>query len=583
GVDIDLGPTGVLETINGSIAFSAGEFGDLRGDIVARGVGSDVLLSANQSLRIRGSIEANHDILLSAGSQVVAGQTSVKIDGTSFLSSTGGGGRIIVTGQNDVVFDGVVGTGSTDLALLRLDAVHGNLTIPKTSGRIESDALIELTGKIVDVQGVVKSTRTTASTSDYEITIDASDTARINGDLQLTGSMKIDADNLLEVYNTTIAISQPGQRLTLSGGDIRFGKAALDTNGFPVQLGAQVTALDLIEISATGAIDIGSGSIVATSGAASRIDASAAEIAVAGSLIAGAHYGADGSGPTFTGPASTLVLHARESVTLGGVGIIGGLNEVVGGTAAATGAVSVVVSGGSAPVSVTIGPDSILKSVHVGDEPAGTSHLVSVDADRDIQVFGTIESMSTGADVTIWSDELVLVDGLVRAADQLTISGGDDATDVSISVQAFVYQTNGLGEVVNDPDGSPIRLAGGTLSTAAGGTITLNAVEQVLLKGVVGEVVISGGASVATTHAVTVLADGTVYVSGSVNAADLIRFRADGVTIDGDAVIRARAVGGQVDLRTTGALLMVAASAGAEPPLVQAAELVHLAGDVVNL
>ena len=61
-----------------------------------------------------------------------------------------------------MVFDGVVGTGSNQLARLELNAVHGNLTIPKTSGRIESDALIFLKGAIVDVQGVVHSTLTTA-------------------------------------------------------------------------------------------------------------------------------------------------------------------------------------------------------------------------------------------------------------------------------------------------------------------------------------------------------------------------------------------------------------------------------------
>ncbi|MFN9035786.1 MAG: hypothetical protein ACK5YO_05805, partial [Planctomyces sp.] len=141
-------------------------------------------------MRIRGNLTAGRDILVNAGSQLVPQGVSVQIDGTSQWNSTGGGGRVIVTGYNDIVFDGVFGTGSNDLALLELNAVHGNLTIPKTSGWIESDALIVLKGAVVDVQGVVRSTYTTADLTDFEITVDASDTAIINGDLQLTGSMK---------------------------------------------------------------------------------------------------------------------------------------------------------------------------------------------------------------------------------------------------------------------------------------------------------------------------------------------------------------------------------------------------------
>ncbi|MFN5799321.1 MAG: hypothetical protein ACK5AN_17495, partial [Planctomyces sp.] len=166
GTDIDLGPTGVLQTIAGTIAFSAGEYGDIQGSVIAGGATSDISLGAAQTMRIRGSLTAGRDILVNAGSQLVPQGVSVQIDGTSQWNSTGGGGRVIVTGYNDIVFDGVFGTGSNDLALLELNAVHGNLTIPKTSGWIESDALIVLKGAVVDVQGVVKSTYTTTDLTD---------------------------------------------------------------------------------------------------------------------------------------------------------------------------------------------------------------------------------------------------------------------------------------------------------------------------------------------------------------------------------------------------------------------------------
>ena len=288
GIDIDFGPTGILETVDGSIDFSAGEFGDTGGTIIANGAGSDIVLDAEHSLRIRGSLTADNDILLSAGSQLVEGEVSVQIDGTSQWNSYGGGGRVVVTGYDDVVFDGVFGTGSHQLALLELNAEHGNLTIPKTSGRIESDGLIALKGAVVDVQGVVRSTLTTADPSDYEITIDASDTAIINGDFQLTGSLLIDADILVDVFNTSIDITEPNQRVRFSGGHVRFGKPSTDAHGDPEQLGVVVTAVDRIEFDVTGLVEIGSGSIIATSGDNSVIEPGAGSLQIAGSLLAGA-------------------------------------------------------------------------------------------------------------------------------------------------------------------------------------------------------------------------------------------------------------------------------------------------------
>ncbi len=596
GTDIDLGPTGVLETIDGSIAFNVGQYGNVRGSIIANGTGSDINISAAERLRIAGHLSANDDINLSTTtdlqsvisnpqSQIPTGfgaLTSILIDGTSALASTGGGGNgeIIITGYNDVVFDGVVGTGSNKLARLELNAEHGNLTIPKTSGRIESDALIFLKGQTVDVQGVVRSTASTPSTSDFEITIDASDTAIIEGDLQLTGSLHIDADNVTEVFNTTIAISTAGQTLLFTGGDVRFGKVSTDSNGDLVQLGALITAVDHIEFNNTGTVEIGSGSIVATSGKDSLIEITAKNVAVAGSLLAGATITSNST--VFGATGADIVIDATESVTLGGTGIINGASVSVGGNVRATGDIDINVTGGSADISFSLSAASAITTETATNEPANTPHSISISTDQNMQLLGTITALQDGADVTLSSGELIYIDGLVDADDQLSITGGADETDFGLIVTKFVFATDSNGDPLLDANNEPIRISGGTVTTNVGGTLTLAATEQLALSGVIGQTHKAGSVVTADTSTIRIT-DGLVIVDGAVNAGDLIEFNVDGVMIAADGYVQTRNAGSQVDLRASGLFMLGAATGTQNPATIVSDQLIHIFGDELNL
>ncbi|TWW12268.1 hypothetical protein E3A20_02360, partial [Planctomyces bekefii] len=583
GTDIDLGPTGVLQTIAGTIAFSAGEYGDIRGSVIAGGATSDISLGAAQTMRIRGSLTAGRDILVNAGSQLVPHGVSVQIDGTSQWNSTGGGGRVIVTGYNDVVFDGVFGTGSNDLALLELNAVHGNLSIPKTSGWIESDALIVLKGAVVDVQGVVKSTYTTADQTDFEITVDASDTAIINGDLQLTGSMKIAATNLVQVFNTTLNVAQPGQRILFAGGSIDFGKASTNSSGTPVQLGALVTSPDRIDFQTTGLVRIGSGSVVATSADNSIINLNAGSVEIVGSLLAGATV--NGTNVEFSGLGADIEISTTGTVSLGGVGIIGGITRPVGGTLAATGDITITVTRGSSAsdISLQIAAGSSLETKTATTEPVGTAHAITITTSDDVQVYGVISALQDGADITINSGEQLMVDGVLEADDQITLSGGDDETGVSLLLTTFVFATDDSGTELLDEDGQPIRVTGGTLSTNAGGTITLSGVEDIILSGLVGETQTTDLIDHAVTWNIYVTQAKNVYVNATLNAVDLISFRADNIVIQGDAEVLATSQGGNIDLRATADLLVSVAGVAETPALIQADALVHLLGVTMSL
>ncbi|BDI15148.1 hypothetical protein ANSO36C_09500 [Nostoc cf. commune SO-36] len=75
GIDIDLDGTGLLETRDGSIQMNVGTYGIVKGDIIAGGAGSDIILTAENTLELHGSLTANDQVSLSAGKNVVAGQT----------------------------------------------------------------------------------------------------------------------------------------------------------------------------------------------------------------------------------------------------------------------------------------------------------------------------------------------------------------------------------------------------------------------------------------------------------------------------------------------------------------------------
>ncbi|MFN9827116.1 MAG: hypothetical protein ACK58J_23450, partial [Planctomyces sp.] len=174
---------------------------------------------------------------------------------------------------------------------------------------------------------------------------------------------------------------------------------------------------------------------------------------------------------------------------MGGAGIIGGITQPVGGTLAATGDITITVTGGSSAsdISLQIAAGSSLKTETATTEPAGTVHAITITTSDDVQVYGVISALQDGADITIHSGEQLMVDGVLEADHQITLSGGDDETGVSLLLTTFVFATDSSGTELQDDDGQPIRVAGGTLSTNAGGTITLSGVKDIILSGLVGE------------------------------------------------------------------------------------------------
>jgi len=175
--DLELDVTGTLETVNASITLSPGVNGVVKGNVIAGGTGSDVTINSARTLTIHGKLIANDKITLTAGTLVSSGQASITTTGASKLLSTGGNGEIVMTGFNDVVIDSLVGPGSTNLALIRIESTEGTTYLKKTSGWIETGALIRILGADLHFEGVLRSTQATANTSDFEVELTATDDA----------------------------------------------------------------------------------------------------------------------------------------------------------------------------------------------------------------------------------------------------------------------------------------------------------------------------------------------------------------------------------------------------------------------
>ncbi|MDA1018412.1 MAG: LamG domain-containing protein, partial [Planctomycetota bacterium] len=340
-------------------------------------------------------------------------------------------------------------------------------------------------------------------------------------------------------------------------------------NGDPEQLGALVTAVDRIEFDATGVVEIGSGSVIATGGDASEIELGAGSLTIAGSLLAGVTI--DNGNTTFSGVGAKITVTGRDTVAIGGQGIINGVPQAVGGTLAATGDIAVNVHGGVADVSFTLSPSSSLRTETATNEPAGISHNITIDTDQDIQIYNAIDASHDGADVTLTSGELIVVDGLLKADNRLTVTGGRDETGVGLIVNAFEFDAN------------DVRLQGGTLSTYSGGTISIGADDKVVLSGIVGEVHDVAGIPVVDTYEINVTRAGNVMLMGAVNAANSIQFQATDITLAASSVIRTHAADGWVNLQATGTFLIGASSTASQPALVQADALVRLLGGTLSL
>ena len=583
--DLELEVTGTLETLNASITLSPGANGVVKGNVIAGGVGSDVTINSARSLTIHGKLIANDKITLTAGTLVSSGEASITTTGTSRLTSTGGNGQILITGLNDVVIDSLVGPGSTNLSLIRIESQQGTLFLKKTSGWIETGALIRLLGQDLDVEGVLRSTQATAAANDFEVELTSTDDAILHGDMQFAGSVKVSAGDQLDIFNTTLRADASGQAVKLnSGGALTFGKIT-GTGAARRMQSALISASAKVDITPGGLLTINSGSRILASGHDSQVVIQAGAMNLIGSIYGGGTVDANNS-VVWVGRSADVLITAGKLV-IGGKGVDENGQDVDrGGSIQVTGLMNLTLTDTAALPGLTLSRDSFLRSDATGGgvlTPAPDSEIRIASAEG-VQIYGLVESLGSGSDVNITAAGLVLIDGMVRADDQLVITGGVHTSGAGIIVKALVLKKDANGNLIDvnggltDADGfrvnasgahlnaagavttnpsqyvlgaEPVRLSGGVVDAIGfGNAVKLVATGGVIIFGTVGELSSSSGQVTAKLNKATLESiQGSVTITSNVNANSEIALIAPAIEIMAGAVLRTRQAGGRIVVR----------------------------------
>ncbi len=407
----------------------------------------DVEINAG-GVTIDDQINASGDIDIAAGGAVKAGTVDVQINGTAKLLSTGGGKKITITSVNDAVVDGAVGPGSTDLAGIKVESTDGTVKVAKTSGRIESGSGVELKGKDVRLEGVLKTTTATASTTDFEATITATEKASILGNVNVTGALQI------------------------NGKEIEVGETQVDSQGKKSQVAGGITATNRLDLNASETGTISGASQLFTTADRSSLEIAAKNFSLIGALYAGAMLDNQGK-VQWVGKAANIDIDVVELMTVGGTAVdANGADVLVGGIAQATGNLAIDVTGGTSKVSLNQnqpGPNanSIFRTNADAVSGATNTSSITINTDHDLQLAGIVEALDDDATVTLVSKDQVLVGSLVRADKALSITGGDDDSGISIliSQQSLQLSTgkleDGTTPLLADSKGRLVKEDGG--------------------------------------------------------------------------------------------------------------------------
>ncbi|NBS66413.1 MAG: hypothetical protein EBT33_19090, partial [Betaproteobacteria bacterium] len=569
GAGFDLGPLGILETRLGNIELRPLGDSVLQGSLIAAGPSADIIIDASRSIEVRGDLSANRNIVISAGKLVEAGVVSVRTHSSSRLTSTGAAGQITITGLNDVVINNVIGLDNPGLTSVAVTAEFGTLTVAREAGRIETGAELLLRGQNVQVEGMLRSSRATAQEDDHELRILAIQDLRVLADVRVSGSAKLSAGRDIRADNATITAGAAGQSLTLTAGrNLSLGN--VDPVAGDLAPHAVILAADRsLELRATSDLRLAADASASVSAAAGELRLVAGSMHLVGELRAGARVDAATGNATWSGAGALIELDASSGLTIGGPGLDpnAALTDV-GATLAASGELRIEAGADANDVALTLTPRSSLTS-NARFDPAwstGGPSRIQVQASGLVNLEGTVRAIDPGADISIATDSLVIVDGLVSANDSLSIDAGSHHTRLGLVVKPVIASPN--------PGGSP---RGGVLDVASGGSISLSAIDGIELSGIVGQ--IEAAQTLASSVSVASAA-GDVSVTGSIDVKDSLTISALQIAILAGGHAEASGRDSRAFLNASQSMLLAAAQ-GANPlATVRAGATAHLVAPV---
>ena len=262
-------------------------------------------------------------------------------------------------------------------------------------------------------------------------------------------------------------------------------------------------------------------------------------------------------------------------------------NDSTGGNLNSTGVLQIQAGQNAVGLSFAMTRSSAVTADATGygawsEAAASTDARISIQGDGDINLKGNVSAADAGADLSILSRSQVWVDGLVHADDTLSITGGTDVTKFGVLIDTMVV------------DADKKYVSGGTLDTAAGGTINITSTDAVLVQGVVGQVVIDPAAIGPLTLGqgkvglLTIQSTGSdVVVLRNINARDHVVLLGGKISVLSGSVVYATGVNSDVFIQARSQLLVSGAdnTPGEEldDALIMADGLVHLAAPKIDV
>jgi hypothetical protein len=211
----------------------------------------------------------------------------------------------------------------------------------------------------------------------------------------------------------------------------------------------------------------------------------------------------------------------------------------------------------------TAGFDGAVLTPLVGQVPGS----IAIQSEGRIQLHSAVTALDNGSTITLQSQSQVLIDGLVSAQDSVVVNAGTHSSGVAILVDTLVLDVN------NDYQ------SGGTLDTASGGNMTLNATDNILVRGVVGQQTLGnqGKISALTITSTT----GDIQLFRDVDFRDTVVMSARNIDVLAGSRVWATGEDSSIYLNARNAMHVEAGSGEApdtivNPAIIQADKLVHL-------
>ncbi len=559
GKDIDLDATGVLETVDGNIEFSAGENGVLQGDVIARGAGRDVILSSERSLTIEGLIQANDRIILTGGDGTyisdssVSGYRSLDIKNTAKITTLDAHGGIRLTGTNQVYIDGEIETTRADHDV-SINSDLGDVILNETSGRITVAGQLNIGAVNVYLDGPINSTYDNG-TSTAEVLIIADQTASLNGNATIDQDAKIVAGAL----SMAGAVWKAGT-LTIEAGQIDLGNIALNK-------GATIETESLLDVFALGKMVVNRGVLMTSNAASSVIEIDVGSIDVLGAISAGATI--DAGAIVKSADGADLTIRATDLIR-----VMNGTasdSTLIGGTVEATRNVTLV---GGLGVSNTRYAGSGLwlesrarvESLNV----AGTaSSTVLLDSALDVRIDGFVNATAGGGVIDVRANRMIGISGMLYGHDTIKLDGGRvDAIGMSVVTDTLVY------------DGNLDRLTGAILETGQAGNVIITARGGMRLDGLIGQ----PPTNATRTSTVEIESTGStdVLIYADINAQNRIELIGERITLGEGSLLKTHvSTTSSIELLARGQLWVQSDQTGLGDAIIASQGWVHLRGSAV--